>query len=61
MKPVPVLAFTRSAADSPQCSPHADALSRLPQRLVDRLLRLDAEQLQIVEVVAAAIVRGAQS
>jgi hypothetical protein len=33
-------------------------VKRLPPRLVRRLARLDPEQLQIVEIVAAAIVRG---
>jgi hypothetical protein len=32
----------------------------LPESLLRRLRRLDAEQLQVLEIVAAAIMRGAR-
>lgn len=49
----------------PTCSPRSLPLLELcndravPERLLNRLKRLDPEQLQIVEIVAIAIARGA--
>lgn len=53
---------TPSKATSTKRSPPLIALfeeAELPPRLTARLRKLDAEQLQIVEIVAAAIERGA--
>ena len=53
---------TRSKATSTKPLPPLIALCEdreLPPRLIARLKRLDAEQLQIIEIVAAAIERGA--
>jgi len=46
-----LLAFKRESSGEP---PHP----QLPERLLRKLERLDAEQLHIVEIVVAAIIRG---
>jgi len=53
---------TRGAATSSKPSRPLIALCEereIPERLLARLRRLDAEQLQIIEMIAVAISRGA--
>jgi hypothetical protein len=40
--------------------PSPELGERIPERLMKRLRRLDDEQLQIIEIVAIAIARGAR-
>ncbi len=54
--------FTRPSPRSPTPTRPLLALcaeKELPPKLLTRLTRLDAEQLQIVELIAAALERGA--